>query len=261
MKKEIFFLDKIKNIKTLPDLFLKIKQLINLLLTFPKGGFARHTVDLFMINVSKKYNNKIKVLDVGAGNKPYEKLFKDCLYESCEHEVIHKETNISKDNHTFYCDITKKIPKPDNCYDLIICNEVLEHINEPLSALNEFNRILRPGGQLIITAPQCHGLHQEPHNYFNYLSYGLEYLLKKSKFSEITITPLGGSYHLLGKILSNCINIFFVGSNKFFEVLFYPVEVLVKIIFYPIFVLLFYLDYFDKNKKWTINYGCICKKL
>jgi SAM-dependent methyltransferase len=260
MKKKIFFSDKIKNIKTLSDLFLKIKQLINLLLTFPRGGFARHTVDLFMKNISLKYNN-IKMLDVGAGNKPYKNLFKNCLYESCEHETIHKETNISEDDHTFYCDITKEIPRTDNCYDLIICNEVLEHINEPSSALNEFNRILKPGGHLVITAPQCHGLHQEPHNYFNYLSHGLEYLLKKSNFSGITITPLGGSYHLLGKVLSNCINIFFDRFNKFFKVLFYPIEVLVKIIFYPIFILLFYFDFFDKNKKWTINYGCFCKKL
>jgi len=215
-----------------------------------------------MKEVSNSVTHKIKLLDVGAGHKPYKKLFKESFYESCEHEIIYKEVNLKgRDEHSFYCDITKEIPKPDNYYDLIICNEVLEHINEPFLALKEFNRILKPNGKLVLTAPQCHGLHQEPHNYFNYLSYGLEYLLKKAKFIEITIIPLGGSFHLLGKILSNCINILFVSSNKFLKVLFYPVEVLVKIIFYPIFVLLFYLDYFDKNKKWTINYGSVCKKL
>jgi len=260
MKKKIAFLNKIKNIKSIPDFLLKINHFVNLLLTFPKGGYARYTVDLFMKNISTKFPSKIKVLDVGAGNKPYENLFTDCTYESCEHEIIHKETNVSNDDHTFYCDITKKIPKVDNCYDLIICNEVLEHINEPSLALDEFYRILKPEGKLIITAPQCYGLHQEPYNYFNYLSYGLEYLLKKSKFKGITIKPLGGSFHLLGKLLNNCLNILFVKQGSYSKIIFYPIELIIKIIFYPIFVLLFYLDFFDKNKKWTIHYGCICKK-
>ena len=101
MKKKIIFLNKIKNIKSISDFLLKINHFVNLLLTFPKGGFARYTVDLFMKNISSKFPSKIKVLDVGAGNKPYENLFTDCTYESCEHETIHKETNVSNDDHTF----------------------------------------------------------------------------------------------------------------------------------------------------------------
>ena len=260
--KKISFINKIRNIKTIDELFYKITQKINLLLTFPKGGFTRYPVDVFMKKISStKISNNIKVLDVGAGNKPYKNLFNNCLYESCDHDVISKKLNINDDDkHTFYCDITKKIPKPDNYYDLIICNEVMEHLNEPYSALQEFYRILRPKGTLVITAPQCHGLHQEPHNYFNYLSYGLEYLLKKSNFVNIEIKPLGGTFHLLGKLLNNSFNILLFREKKINKILFYPLELLVKIILYPISILLFYLDFFDKDKKWTIHYGCVCKK-
>ena len=243
------------------SIFNKIAQSLNWLLLFPKGGFTRYHVDIFMKKIASQTPNKLKVLDIGAGHKPYEKLFKHCLYESCDHATVLKEIRENEQHqHSFYCDITKNIPKPDNHYDLIICNEVVEHINEPYSAFKEFYRILRPEGRLVITAPQCHGLHQEPYNYFNYLSYGLEYLLKKSKFVDIKITPLGGIFHLLGKVLSNSVDILLKRDNRITSFLFYPIELLTRILLFIIHVLLFYLDYFDKSKKWTLNYSCTCKK-
>ena len=258
---KISFIEKIKKTKSPIDLFFKITQRINSMLIFPNGGFTRYPIDIFMKKISHDIFSEMKVLDVGAGDKPYQKLFKGCSYESCDHEIISKETSTGKNtDHSFYCDITQKIPKPDNYYDLIICNEVLEHLNEPYLALKEFHRILRPEGKLVVTAPQCHGLHQEPYNYFNYLSYGLEYLFKKAKFTNIEITPLGGIFHLLGKVLNNSVGILLFRKSKIGKLLFYPIELLVKLILYLLSILLFYLDYFDKEKKWTIHYGCVCKK-
>ena len=241
--------------------FIKIIQKINWLLLFPRGGFTRYPVDLFMKKIASETPSKIKVLDVGAGHKPYENLFKHCSYESCDHKtVLDKISKDEKLQHSFYCDITKEIPKPDNYYDLIICNEVVEHINEPYLAFKEFNRILRSKGKLVITAPQCHGLHQEPYNYFNFLNFGLEYLLKKSEFAKIEITPLGGIFHLLGKVLNNSIGLFFERDNVIGRILFYPIELLVRILLFLFSILLFYIDCFDKNKRWTLNYSCICEK-
>lgn len=42
---------------------------------------------------------------------------------------------------------------PDNSYDLIVCNHVLEHVNDYHRALNELHRILKPTGVLIISFP------------------------------------------------------------------------------------------------------------
>src|SRR5674476_1266665 len=49
-------------------------------------------------------------------------------------------------------DITA-IPAPDASFDAILCSEVLEHVPEPTHALDEFTRLLKPGGVLILTAP------------------------------------------------------------------------------------------------------------
>jgi len=45
------------------------------------------------------------------------------------------------------------IPFPDNYFDLIICNHVLEHIPDDLSAMRELNRVLKKGGQAILQVP------------------------------------------------------------------------------------------------------------
>jgi len=42
---------------------------------------------------------------------------------------------------------------PDNYFDLIICNHVLEHVNNPAQALAEFQRCLAPGGRLVAQTP------------------------------------------------------------------------------------------------------------
>lgn len=42
---------------------------------------------------------------------------------------------------------------PDESYDVIICNHVLEHVDDFRKALKEMYRILRPGGSFICSFP------------------------------------------------------------------------------------------------------------
>lgn len=41
----------------------------------------------------------------------------------------------------------------DACFDLIVSNEVFEHIPSPTTALSECWRVLRPGGEMLMTTP------------------------------------------------------------------------------------------------------------
>ena len=49
-------------------------------------------------------------------------------------------------------DITD-MPVPDASFDAILCSEVLEHVPEPTHALDEFARLLKPGGTLLVLTP------------------------------------------------------------------------------------------------------------
>jgi SAM-dependent methyltransferase len=46
-----------------------------------------------------------------------------------------------------------KLPLPDNDFDLVTCQTLLMHLGQPLSALREMVRILRPGGLLLVVEP------------------------------------------------------------------------------------------------------------
>lgn len=46
------------------------------------------------------------------------------------------------------------LPFPDNTYDVILCNHVLEHIADDTKAMQELYRVLKPGGMGIFQIPQ-----------------------------------------------------------------------------------------------------------
>lgn len=50
-------------------------------------------------------------------------------------------------------DLNQDIALPDELFDVVICREVIEHVESVPHTLREFNRILRPGGTLILTFP------------------------------------------------------------------------------------------------------------
>jgi len=58
-------------------------------------------------------------------------------------------------------DITH-IPEPDASFDAVLCSEVFEHLPNPIDALRELARLLKPGGKLVFTAPFCSITHQAP---------------------------------------------------------------------------------------------------
>lgn len=45
------------------------------------------------------------------------------------------------------------IPFPDNSFDVVFCNHVLEHVTDDLQACSEFNRVLKPTGWGILQSP------------------------------------------------------------------------------------------------------------
>lgn len=46
------------------------------------------------------------------------------------------------------------LPFKNDCFDLVICSEVLEHIKDYLQAIREIVRVLKPGRNLVVSVPR-----------------------------------------------------------------------------------------------------------
>lgn len=82
--------------------------------------------------------------------------------------------------------------------DAILCSEVLEHVPEPTHALDEFARLLKPGGVLILTASSGSNTHMLPYHYSSGSSkYWYQYHLAQRGFRIETLISNGDWYTLL----------------------------------------------------------------
>lgn len=53
------------------------------------------------------------------------------------------------------CDAEGALPLRDSCFDVAVCTEMLEHLLDPLEALREAHRVLKPQGILVGSVPGC----------------------------------------------------------------------------------------------------------
>lgn len=123
-----------------------------------------------------------RLLDVGCGKKPYRILFSSAS-EYAGLEIDTPENRITKHADYFYDG--NAFPFDDASYDGIICNQVLEHVFNPEQFLGEVLRILKPGGNLLLTVPFVWDEHEQPWDYARYSSFGLKSLLERAGFVVI----------------------------------------------------------------------------
>lgn len=140
-----------------------------------------------------------RILDAGAGelrNKPLCAHLNYVSQDFCQYDGRGDGAGLQPgawdtSKIDLVCDITA-IPEPDESFDAILCSEVLEHIPEPTRALDEFARLLKPGGVLILTAPFASLVHMAPYHYVTGFSrYWYEYHLPARGFRIEELTPNG----------------------------------------------------------------------
>ena len=73
-----------------------------------------------------------------------------------------KKEKYQTGNFTFTVMSAESLDYPDNSFDILFSIEVLEHLQRPARAINEFYRVLKPGGLAIITTPNRSTLISKP---------------------------------------------------------------------------------------------------
>ncbi|HTY57329.1 MAG TPA: class I SAM-dependent methyltransferase [Bacteroidota bacterium] len=102
-----------------------------------------------------------RVLDFGSGNgaQTVELLKHGCSIVACD--IDERDLAVLTSYAREHCigDVTAvlydgtTLPFPDGHFDVVVSYAVLEHVEEESRALNEIHRVLRPGGDLVISVP------------------------------------------------------------------------------------------------------------
>ena len=125
---------------------------------------------------------KGRLMDFGCGRKPYENLFNVSEYIGVDIQDAGHNHKLSKVD-VFYDG--KTIPFADSYFDSVFCGEVMEHVFTPSETLLEINRVVKKGGQILLTVPFCWNEHEIPYDYARYTSYGFATLLEVHGFKII----------------------------------------------------------------------------
>lgn len=97
-------------------------------------------------------------------------------YDSPENRV-NKRADIYYDGQT--------IPLEDASLDGVLSTQTLEHVPNPTRIINEWARVLRPGGYLLLTVPFIWPEHEMPFDFQRYTTNGLRLMLEKGGFEII----------------------------------------------------------------------------
>ena len=191
-----------------------------------------------------------RVLDAGAGEGPYRHWFGHCRYAGVDLGIGDARWNYA--GLDVQGDLSR-LPFPDRAFDALVNIVVLEHTRQPDVVLAELGRVLKPGGRLLLVAPQQWEVHQQPHDYFRFTRYGLEWLLTEAGFSGWRLEPMGGYFTLLARRLLNGLN-FFQGGARWLAFPFVAAVACCCGLLLPA------LDFLDRDKHFTLAYVCVAEK-
>ena len=63
-------------------------------------------------------------------------------------------------------------------YEVVLCTGLLEHVPDPQRLIDEFRRILKPGGELVISASAVFSFHEAPNDFFHFTPYSFQLLFR-----------------------------------------------------------------------------------
>jgi SAM-dependent methyltransferase len=129
-----------------------------------------------------------RVLDAGAGRGAWRTAI---LRTATTYESVDLSAR-GEHRPTWEADICEMPVIPDARYDSVVCHQVLEHVRKPRAALAEMQRVLMPGGCLILSVPHLSRRHELPHDYFRYTQEGVRVLLEELDFEVVLLKPYGG---------------------------------------------------------------------
>ena len=145
----------------------------------------RTFVKTFMLRCAERYGHAGKLLldvapETHEGASPFKK------------NGVHVKTLDIVPGADYCADITKNNSGtiPPDCFDMVVCTEVLEHTTQPFDSMAEINRVLKQGGLLFLSVPCNFRMHGPLPDSWRFTEWGVRQLCEQNGFDLIELTAL-----------------------------------------------------------------------
>jgi SAM-dependent methyltransferase len=162
------------------------------------------------------------ILDAGCGIKPYRNWFKQV------DEYIGLDVVLGEDVDVV---ISSEQPWPftDEYFDVILSSQVLEHVEYLEFTLSEMSRVLKRGGQIVLSCPFIYNEHGAPWDFQRFTANRAKMFFPG--FQIVSLERQGGIGSTLAILLLNWVEQFLNGTylTRIFKALMLPMWILVSL--------------------------------
>jgi SAM-dependent methyltransferase len=133
------------------------------------------------------------IVDIGGGRDA-------AHHDAWADGAVRVRLDISMQHHPDVQADAAALPFSNGTLDGAVMIETLEHIASPWLAVDEIQRVLKPGGIFFGTVAFIFPVHGDPHDFYRYGADGLRHLLRR--FAEVSIEPYGNTYGAAWNLLA-----------------------------------------------------------
>jgi len=114
--------------------------------------------------IDREVSNSCALLDIGCWNgkntSEYGAVAKSSVLAGVE--VFHDQALVARQRGIDVAEVNLEsdpFPWASQTFDLVVCNQVFEHLKNIFHPIDEIARLLKPGGKLVISVPNLASLH------------------------------------------------------------------------------------------------------
>lgn len=137
----------------------------------------------------------LRVLDVGCGVKPYYPFFAAA--------AAYVGVDVVENPAADVIGPVEALPVDNASFDIVLCNQVLEHCDDPAQAIVELRRVTAPGGRVLASTHGVQVYHPAPEDLWRWTHAGLYRLFgDNAAWAAVDVRPGAGTTACVGMLLA-----------------------------------------------------------
>jgi SAM-dependent methyltransferase len=188
----------------------------------PNDHSNRQSLAFYVEHTRNQFSNSTTVLDLGCGEGDSIDLFKKIVPKAHWHGVdIEDSPEVRKrirEHGSIKTFDGVNLPYPNNYFDLIYCNQVLEHVRYPDKLISEAFRVLKPYGLFAGAVSYLEPFHS--YSIFNFTPYGIIRVFTDAGFKIEEIRPGSDASLFINRQLLNRSTMFrFIWNRNYLHII------------------------------------------